>query len=75
MNTSNELFEDWEVPIEDPLSIPNKNISRIIPNLEQKNVLVSNKGNVKSEDHYKFVVDTIEVLDDNNNSSSIRFEK
>ena len=75
MNTSNELFEDSEIPIEDPLSIPNKNISRMTLNLEQKNVLVSNKGNVKSEDHYKFVVDTIEVLDDDNNSSSIRFEK
>ena len=73
MNTSYELFEDLEVPIEDPLGIPNKNILRMSPKKELKNVLVSNKGNIKSEDSDKFVIDTIEVLDDNSNL--IRFEK
>ena len=70
MNSYCELFEDWQVPAEDPSEILNKNIMRFNSTFEHKNVLVSNKGNVKYEDHDKFVVDTIEVVDFRNNSSN-----
>ena len=63
MNSSCDLFEDWQIPLEDPSETLNKNIMRFNSTFEHKNVLVSNKGNIKYGDHDKFVVDTIEVLD------------
>ena len=69
MHTTIDLFDDWEVPTEDWKGSPSKNIARVSKTLERNNMLLTNKGNIKSEDQDKFIVDTIEILNNGNNNS------